>query len=131
MPTLRDSGDIRITENIVLDAGSLFEKLVSSIKMGFTNPSTEGGQFRRPLQLLGNRMASGAVPRFLLPILEAVAPDAGFVPNNCLAHYYPTGKSTMGFHYDSTDGLDANSGIAVVSLAPSGPLLSAKPTTKP
>ena len=49
----------------------------------------------------------------LLPPLEAVI---RFRPNNCLVNYYPDGSSKMGYHADRTDGLEAGTGIAIVSL---------------
>lgn len=40
----------------------------------------------------------------------------GFEPNNCLINYYLDGKAKMGYHSDQTDILEANTGIAIVSL---------------
>jgi alkylated DNA repair dioxygenase AlkB len=40
----------------------------------------------------------------------------GFIPNNCLINFYPNGKSSMGFHSDQTDILEAGTGIAIISL---------------
>jgi len=55
-----------------------------------------------------------------LPELEAIIkklkPVIGFEPNNCLINYYLDGKSKMGFHSDQTDILEADTGIAIVSI---------------
>lgn len=40
----------------------------------------------------------------------------GFEPNNCLINYYLDGKSKMGYHSDQTDILEADTGIAIVSV---------------
>ncbi|HVU97938.1 MAG TPA: alpha-ketoglutarate-dependent dioxygenase AlkB [Puia sp.] len=40
----------------------------------------------------------------------------GFTPNNCLINFYPNGKSSMGFHSDQTDILEAGTGVAIISL---------------
>lgn len=61
-------------------------------------------------------MARNPFPDALLPVRERVAVEVGFEPNNCLANFYPTGDSTMGFHSDSTAELEPGTGIAVVSL---------------
>jgi len=39
-----------------------------------------------------------------------------FVPNNCLINFYPNGKSSIGFHSDQTDILEAGTGVAIISL---------------
>ena len=40
----------------------------------------------------------------------------GFEPNNCLINYYLEGKAKMGYHSDQTDILEAETGIAIISL---------------
>ena len=55
-------------------------------------------------------------PDAVLPLLDRVRAEARFEPNNCLANYYTDGKSSMGFHSDSTAELEPGTGIAVVSL---------------
>lgn len=55
-----------------------------------------------------------------LPVLEALLEPlskvTGFVANNCLVNYYPDGSSKMGYHADRTDNLEADTGIAIISL---------------
>lgn len=52
----------------------------------------------------------------LVPVCAAVGASLGFTPNNCLLNYYPTGKSTMGFHSDSPEQLTRGTGVAILSL---------------
>lgn len=52
----------------------------------------------------------------LVDICQTVAPHIGFRPNNCLINYYIDGRSRMGFHADSLDGLTPQTGVAIVSL---------------
>jgi alkylated DNA repair dioxygenase AlkB len=40
----------------------------------------------------------------------------GFMPTNCLLNFYPDGRSRMGFHSDATHNLEAETGVAIVSL---------------
>jgi len=58
--------------------------------------------------------------REMLPVIkqicEDVSPLIGFEPNNCLINYYLNGKSKMGFHADQTDILEADTGVAIISL---------------
>ncbi len=52
----------------------------------------------------------------LAEINKKLKPVIGFEPNNCLINYYLDGKSKMGYHSDQTDILEANTGIAIVSI---------------
>src|SRR5205807_2218951 len=52
----------------------------------------------------------------LVSVHERVARRLGSRPNNCLAHYYPDGDATMGFHADATEELVPGTGIVVGSL---------------
>jgi len=56
------------------------------------------------------------MPTSLRDICVEVHKTIGFEPNNCLVNYYLDGKSKMGFHADQTDILQADTGIAIVSL---------------
>lgn len=49
-------------------------------------------------------------------IIELIAQQLHFKPNNCLINYYLDGKSKMGFHSDQTDILEEHTGVAIVSL---------------
>lgn len=52
----------------------------------------------------------------LEPICDAVAGELGFRPTNCLANYYESGRSTMGFHSDAIHNLAEGTGVAILSL---------------
>lgn len=52
----------------------------------------------------------------LVPICDAVAEALGFRPTNCLANYYESGRSTMGFHSDAIHNLAKGTGVAILSL---------------
>ncbi|HMY15608.1 MAG TPA: alpha-ketoglutarate-dependent dioxygenase AlkB [Polyangium sp.] len=52
----------------------------------------------------------------LEPVCEQVARTLGFRPTNCLANYYESGRSTMGFHSDAIHNLAEGTGVAIVSL---------------
>jgi len=56
------------------------------------------------------------MPPVLEPLCEAIERELGFRPTNCLANYYESGRSTMGFHSDATHNLAEGTGIAIVSL---------------
>jgi alkylated DNA repair dioxygenase AlkB len=49
-------------------------------------------------------------------IIKRLKPVIGFEPNNCLINFYMDGKSKMGYHSDQTDILEADTGIAIISI---------------
>ncbi len=52
----------------------------------------------------------------LQEVVDLVASEVGFAPNNCLINYYMDGKSKMGFHSDQTDILHEGTGVGIVSI---------------
>lgn len=52
----------------------------------------------------------------LMPLWLRLEASLGFIPTNCLINYYENGQSKMGFHSDATYNLDADTGIAILSL---------------
>lgn len=52
----------------------------------------------------------------LKPVIQKLQAQLGFLPNNCLANYYPDGTSRMGFHRDDTANLESGTGVAILSL---------------
>lgn len=55
----------------------------------------------------------------LIPICQQIEREIGFMPNNCLLNYYPDGKSTMGYHSDTSEELKEGTGVGIVSLGAS------------
>eukprot|EP01034_Spumella_vulgaris_P012070 gene12070-15355_t len=56
------------------------------------------------------------MPVHLEAICRSIGEVLGFVPNNCLLNDYVDGSSSMGYHSDQTEDLEAGTGIAIVSL---------------
>lgn len=56
------------------------------------------------------------MPACLLPVLEKINQEFGFMPNNCLANYYPSGEYYIGFHADQGEEMRAGKGVAILSL---------------
>jgi len=55
-------------------------------------------------------------PDYLQDIANQIEADLGYLPNNCLANYYPTGDHYISFHSDQDMDMQAHSGVAIVSL---------------
>jgi alkylated DNA repair dioxygenase AlkB len=114
--TLRDTKLITIDETFLADSVMLFDRLVTSIAWDERMSSRKAASFGVPYNYSGIFWPKAPFPECLLSILERVAQRLGHRPNNCLAHFYPDGTSTMGFHSDATKELEPDTGIAVVSL---------------
>jgi alkylated DNA repair dioxygenase AlkB len=117
MPTaLLESGAIWIEVGFLPDSEALFAHLVTSVAWDERMRTRKAASFGVPYNYSGIEWPAAPFPPILLPVLSRVAQRLGQQPNNCLAHYYPNGTATMGFHSDATEDLEPGTGIAVVSL---------------
>jgi alkylated DNA repair dioxygenase AlkB len=60
--------------------------------------------------------AQAPMPAELAEVCKKLEGALGFLPNNCLLNYYGDGKSSMGFHSDSSEELAPGTGVCIVSL---------------
>ncbi len=114
--TLRDSGAVRLDGGFWPARLELYDTLVSSVPWDDRLRARKAMSYGVPYNYSGIVWPAAAFPPILGPVLDRVATATGFVPNNCLAHYYPDGKSTMGYHSDAVAELEPGTGIAIVSL---------------
>lgn len=114
--SLRDAGEIWIEETFLPESESLFADLLTSVAWDERIRARKAASFGLPYNYSEITWPAAPFPDVITPILDRVAKRLGYRPNNCLAHYYPDGTSTMGFHSDSTDELEPGTGIAVASL---------------
>src|SRR5262249_35422932 len=116
MPTLVQTGNLCIEPAFLPDHQALFAALCDAIAWDERMRARKAMSFGVPYNYSGITWPPAPFPELLQPILPKVAERVSFVPNNCLAHYYPDGSSTMGFHSDAVAELDPGTGIAIVSL---------------
>ena len=114
--TLLADGSIWIDEHFLDAPESLYDALVYSILWDQRIRARLAISFGVPYNYSGIEWPENPYPESLVPLLGLVADAVGFRLNNCLAHYYPDGSSTMGYHFDATDELEPGTGIAIVSL---------------
>jgi alkylated DNA repair dioxygenase AlkB len=110
------AGSLALDNHFLPDCQALFTRLTSSIAWDERMRARQAASFGVPYNYSGISWPACPFPDDLVPVLERVATRVGWRPNNCLAHFYPDGRSTMGFHSDATDELETATGIAVVSL---------------
>jgi alkylated DNA repair dioxygenase AlkB len=120
--TLLDVGAIWIVDNFVPDAEALFAQLASSVTWDDRLRSRKAASFGLPYNYSGITYPETIFPDLLLPILDRLERRLAYRPNNCLAHLYADGRSTLGFHADATDDLAPGCGIAVISLGAERPI---------
>ena len=53
---------------------------------------------------------------FMEKLSEKLEPVIGYRANNCFLNYYENGKSKMGWHADTTHFLEAETGVAILSI---------------
>jgi hypothetical protein len=113
---LMSAGSIWIEDDFLPDSRALCSVLVASIAWDERMRARKVASFGVPYNYSGTIWPEAPFPGCLTSVLEDVSKRLAYRPNNCLAHYYPDGGSSMGFHADATDELEQGTGIAIVSL---------------
>jgi len=103
-------------ENFIPNPGELFTLLTSTVKWDERMTARKTASFGKAYNYSQMEYPYQEFPPELAAINKKLETIIGFVPNNCLINYYLDGKAKMGFHSDQTDILEANTGIAIVSL---------------
>jgi alkylated DNA repair dioxygenase AlkB len=107
---------ITYIENFLASPEELFTLLATTVQWEESMTARKTGSFGKAYDY-----SQMTYPfREFLPEIEVIntklEPVIGFKPNNCLINYYPDGASKMGYHSDQTDILEANTGIAIISV---------------
>jgi hypothetical protein len=113
---LLTAGAIWIDEDFVPDSVDLYADLVASILWDGRMRARKAASFGLAYNYSGIVWPEIPFPESLEAVRERVSLRLRYTVNNCLAHYYPDGSSSMGFHADATDELMPGTGIATVSL---------------
>lgn len=100
----------------VPDSDALYEAFAERIAWDERMRARRTASFGEPYDYSGISYPRTPFPTEIADLARRVWERVGFTPNNCLANHYPDGCSSMGFHSDAIDRLEAGSGIAIVSL---------------
>ncbi len=108
--------DVRITDGFLPEHAALFELLRKSICWEESMAVRKTASFGVPYNYA--QLSYPAVPMHaaLLPVAAKLSAQLGIEFNNCLLNFYESGENTMGFHADDTTGLQAHTGVAIISL---------------
>jgi len=108
--------EITYIENFIDEPNSLFEFLIKNIQWDERMLARKTASFGKAYNYSQINYPYQDFSPELKIIINKLESVLGLAPNNCLINYYLNGKSTMGYHADQTDILEANAGIAIISL---------------
>ena len=100
----------------VTNPNYLLNSLASDVSWDDRLRSRKTASFGRPYNYSGMVYQAAPMHELLVPIVDRLKSLFGLSANNCLANYYLTGDSTMGFHSDANIDLWPGSSVAIVSL---------------
>ena len=105
-----------IQNDFVANPDALFAALQGEVEWDERMRARKTASFGVPYNYSQMHYEAAPFPSAIGALLPRIAGTVGFLPNNCLANYYPDGNATMGFHSDSLVGLVPGTGVAIVSL---------------
>ena len=108
--------DVRYVARSLPDADADFAFLTSEVTWIERMRARKTASFGLPYDYSGQKYETCPMPPTIVAIAELAAELAGHPFDNCLCNRYESGRSTMGFHRDSYDGLVASSQIAIASF---------------
>ena len=108
--------EVLIKDDFLAEHAALFELLRKTIRWDESMAVRKTASFGVPYNYA--QLSYPAVPMHaaLAPVVAKLSAELGVEFNNCLLNYYESGENTMGFHADDTTGLQALTGVAIVSL---------------
>ncbi len=110
------SPDVHLWRDFLPDPAALLAHLRETIEWDDSMRARKTASFGAPY----NYSQMSYPQRDFLPDLEALLQPMqekiGWTSNNCLINFYPDGNATMGFHFDSLEPLESETGVAILSL---------------
>ena len=107
---------ITYKENFINKPDEFFERLITTVLWDDRMTARKTASFGKAYNYSQMDYPFQAFLPELEEINNKINVVIGFKPNNCLINYYLDGRSKMGYHSDQTDILEADTGIAIVSL---------------
>lgn len=107
---------ITYVEDFVSDHRQLFEQLTTEVVWDERMRARKTASFGAPYNYSGIDYPPVPFPEVLERLRARVEEWVGWAPNNCLLNLYEDGRSKMGMHADSVDGLEVGTAIVIVSL---------------
>lgn len=108
--------DIQYVPGAVSTADADLVYFTTDVTWVTTMRARKTASFGAPYNYSDQAYPACEMPPVVAAIAERAAALAGHPFTNCLCNLYETGANTMGFHYDSYDGLVPTSQIAIASF---------------
>jgi alkylated DNA repair dioxygenase AlkB len=108
--------EIRYIANALPDADDALSFVTREVRWIETMRARKTASYGLPYNYSGQTYPACEMPPVIASISARAAELAAHPFNNCLCNLYETGHNTMGFHYDSYEGLVPSSLIAIASL---------------
>lgn len=108
--------DVLLRPTFMADAAALFEHLVHDVEWDTRMKARKTASFGVAYDYSQITYPETDMPPRIDAVRRQVAAELGFAPNNCLLNFYEDGRSSMGFHSDSSEELVEGTGVAIVSL---------------
>lgn len=108
--------EILLIDKLIKDHQILFETTLREVKWDHSMKARKTASFGVPYDYSNMSYTQAEIPSFIQQIISLITPNIGFTPNNCLINYYYNESSSMGFHSDTVDSLEKNTGICIISL---------------
>lgn len=106
----------------VADHAALFEWARAHVTWDDRIKARKTASYGVPYDYAGLTYEERAFPPALERVRALVGERIGREVNNCLLNFYPDGRSKMGFHSDSEEGIAPGTGVSIVSLGAKRPL---------
>ncbi len=107
---------LTIIDSFIDAADQLFSDLVASVIWDDRLRARKTASVGVSYDYSGMSYAKVEMHEKLVPLCRLIEKTVGFYPNNCLLNYYLDGESSMGFHSDATEDLQAGTGVVIISL---------------
>lgn len=107
---------IDLFPDFIQDPHQLFTHLKDSVLWDERMRARKTASFGAPYDYSQITYPAVPMPAALEQLCSPIEQRLGFRPNNCLLNCYPDGHSSMGFHSDANEQLEAGTGVVIVSL---------------
>ena len=115
--------EITLAPDFVRNAGALFDHLVVSIDWDERMRARKTASFGVSYDYSQISYPQAPMPGVLAALAHDISARLGFQPNNCLLNYYADGEASMGFHSDSSEELAPDTGVSIISLGATRPII--------
>ncbi|APR87414.1 Alkylated DNA repair protein [Minicystis rosea] len=114
---------VRLVPDFVPDPASLWEQATSELLWDDRIRARRTASVGIAYNYSGIWYPDVPMPDFISTLATRVAALVAHPITNCLANFYPTGESKMGFHADAAEGIVPGTSTSILSLGARRPLV--------